>query len=453
MADDATDRLASYCEDARHVRVSRAMMDAEAFACWAVPVALRAIAQSDDVRACALEEAIEAAHQGPLGAARETEMIAHDAFAASPLRNTLVQAREEAKCARLAATGTRTFVERAGEMEMPRVERARARLPSLEVAAVEAEERAAELCAACVEFGEWTAARKCREATERRFGLEAVRLAVRVSNKTAAAERATAGRKLEDIAEEVIREELQTDDEVHLLRNVQLAPGKAGVSGELDVIAVTVHADGEARVLAVCEAKENPNDIGEARDKIAELLDWASGSPQCDAREWANKVHPKGHFASVFVPRRNDTPATRLTTRSFAREGATTGQGGGEAAERLLWFVTRGKVLSGLTSQQRHVIINRTARALGVKLVNCTKLGGPACDDVDVEITALLDELKSTASKPSKEQLATCHACAKVLWESPLLDGVVPDGSASQTIDVASEYLAGGRARRFIVVM
>jgi hypothetical protein len=130
-----------------------------------------------------------------------------------------------------------------------------------------------------------------------------------------------------------------------ILRGVKLGAART----ELDQVVVRTHANhGEpVDVLAVIEAKRNPNDLPRGLARRIENLAWLAGhSGGYEAEAYRTELYPSGHFegSATHVQERVRYTSTRESFRCFLPDLV-----GGDLP-RALYLITRDRMLWGVGS-------------------------------------------------------------------------------------------------------
>ena len=345
-----------------------------------IQLALHRLRSSPLASQKALSAHITNHHAPSLTSSSSTLTTALSQYAASPQGRKIQNTSDTLRRLQLQLASTQKFVTQ--EEQTPRTARAASRLPSLIATIDTITTELATLQANCVEYQHLLSTQQHFDTLQESLGLKELQQSLTQQNRVVAQRRHKAGQTLEDIATNILPAALGGNS-IQILRNVQLSPGAPHVTGELDLVAVDT-TDNTNRVVAVVECKENPNDIGQAFEKLEPVLRWCAGN--LAGPDWINKRHPKGHFTGV------EHDGIRLTQESFQNT----------SWETILWFCTREKPLNGLSSDVRDMILDRISTLLVSSLLDLDSHPSPSPSSL---LTTLSQQLANPAAVERATQL------------------------------------------------
>lgn len=208
------------------------------------------------------------------------------------------------------------------------------------------------------------------------------------------------GSDFEDRAVEAVREHVLPElggaggsrERLRILRSVRLGAADT----ELDQVVVRSGTPGEpVEVLALVEAKRNPNDLGHGFRRRQENLAWLRGDrDRYDPERFRNRHFPTGHFDRAAV-HRQDGAEFSLAASSFAG---------------LQQDAATGLVLGGL------YLVTRWSRLWGVSGAALARIQHRAATDPrwDLEDESYLEELlrwcRGLAESPESPEIVRMYA-------------------------------------------
>ena len=371
----------------------------------------------------ALAATLRTHYASSLASSQNALTTALSQYAASPQGRKIQNTSDTLRRLQLQLASTQKFVTQ--EEQTPRTARAASRLPSLIATIDTITAELATLQANCVEYQHLLSTQQHFDTLQESLGLKELQQSLTQQNRVVAQRRHKAGQTLEDIATNILTSQQQTsgNNNIQILRNVQLSPGAPHVTGELDLVAVDT-TDNTNRVVAVVECKENPNDIGQAFEKLEPVLRWCAGN--LAGPDWINKRHPKGHFTGV------EHDGIRLTQESFQNT----------SWETILWFCTREKPLNGLSSDVRDMILDRISTLLVSSLLDLDSLEGHSSHSPSSLLTTLSQQLSNPAAVERATQL-----------QAPQISScIIPLQNSSPTSIVIQRFLTLNIHHRILLV-
>lgn len=253
-------------------------------------------------------------------------------------------------------------MEGAGAERRAELERKRAGFAARRAAALEERAR---LEASSPERGRLRSAAAALEAARRESGVEEAEARLEELLRATGRGAGRAGRSFEEAALAATREHLLPELEagaggaVRVLRGVGLGAART----EIDQLVVRTADSPEepVEVLALVEAKRNPNDLAHGFRRRQENLAWLTGDAAgYDMAEYRTRGFPTGHFDRPAVHREEggDYVLSRDSFRRFRRDATT-----GFFLDRL-HLVTRPGRLWGLSSADLGRLSHRAATDL-----------------------------------------------------------------------------------------
>ena len=292
------------------------------------------------------------AHQGALAAADARVEHAQAAYAASEAAEGLDQLEAELHQLGRAVEGLSGAVEE-GRADPDKLEAYRARARQVQTAFEHGRERS-------VERVELDQARSERLALHRSTGLAAVQETLGEAQHASGAASSSRGERFERTSEALLRQAVLGELQVEVAQPVVCLSGVTlgCARGEFDHLLVSQPAsEGEpVDVLAMVEAKRNPNDMAHGFRLRQENIAWlVSDMDGFDPAEYKNRHYPTGRFDRSFV-HEAEGAYYRFAPESFRRF-----ERDGGAYLKRLWFVTERRPLRGVSSREIQQLYFRIA--------------------------------------------------------------------------------------------
>ena len=177
------------------------------------------------------------------------------------------------------------------------------------------------------------------------------------------------GRRFEALSERILLRdvvpELTAEDAAPL---VCISGATLGCArGEFDHLLVRSRGEDPVEVVAMVEAKRNPNDLAHGFRLRQENLAWFTDQREgFDRAQYRNSVYPTGRFDRI-VEHVHEGVTYRFGPSSF--EGFYRDPDTGDFLERL-WFVTERRRLLGVSSEERSRVLAKLSTDVSVDLSN-----------------------------------------------------------------------------------
>lgn len=217
-----------------------------------------------------------------------------------------------------------------------------------------------ELLSGLSEYGAHLRAQSSMARFRELIGLDEAEAAVERHNRARGHRSSDSGERFETVSAEVIEKLVATEfakergAEVICLHGVSLGSARA----ELDHVLVLTSPSGHVEVLAVVEAKRNPNDLGHGFSMRQENIAWFVGDQSLhDCGLYRTSVFTEGAFVGEAIHRegQRDYVFSKASFARFRRDPVS-----GYYLEGL-WFVTEARRLMGLDAGDYSRLTHRLA--------------------------------------------------------------------------------------------
>ena len=228
-----------------------------------------------------------------------------------------------------------------------------------------------ERTAACPERGKFDEAKQSLDAFESEIGLPPAQTRLAELQRNQGRSGSRRGRRFESVSEQILVRDVipELGSDLVCLSGATLGCAR----GEFDHLLVRVHAPHEpVEVVAMVEAKRNPNDLAHGFRLRQENLAWfRDHQAGFDRAQYRNATYPTGRFDRVVKHVDNDV------TYLFSPDSFENFQPDDAHGEFLrgLWFVTERRPLIGVSSEERARILAKLATDVSLNLDHPPSIG------------------------------------------------------------------------------